>query len=479
MGLSVKFNGHELAEYIEVLQGFTAYIGADWEPEVLSVGDITRGTQFGYTTYKTKSIPMPFAISGDLKAKYDALQKILNVKEPKTLIFGNTPDREFYAIPSGNLNFEEIVTLGTGEITWLVPDGRAHATVEKTFVAAETSGIMEATIKNSGTEEVPVNYRISHNYENGFVGIVSEHGVIELGDIKELDGEAVEMSVSQMNYGNYSAYSAMATGSGVFFDNTYGKNGTFKETIYDNKSWLDISSAGSGSAETWHGGAKTLVLPESAENFELQSKVWFRPTATNQLGIVEYAIADENDNHLMSVRIAKWQPNRDATYLIFCIGGKEVKRIEFNPYQHTITVHETGDFSMSKSGSKFTFNFDGIHSFDVPELETKKAKRVSVFIGQRESYAMVERMRLQYLKFRKDNVTSWRDIPNRYQEGDEIFIDGESGKVYLNGRMNAQDVVKGSTFFLAPPGETKIQFVFSEFCSELPDITASIREAYL
>lgn len=483
-GLSVKFNGVELNQYIDVLLGFTPFSGPEWSPELLSSGGIKRGTDFSYTTYKQKTIPMPFTVLENLKEKMDALNGVLNVDEPKELIFGNTPERVFYAIPSGDLDFDDYECFGEGTITWLVPDGLAHSTVEKSFPAsANSDGVLGAIVVNNGTESVPISYEITHNHENGFFGIVSEHGVLELGDITELDGEKVSKSEYLMNYQNYTAYTAMTAGSGIFYDSTYGKGSSFKSYTYEGKTWLDIDSAGTGSG--WHGAAKTITVPADsngavgAVNFALQGKVWFRPTNINQLGIIEYCVADETGAHLMSVRIAKWEPNRETAYLILCIGGKEKKRIEFNPFYSQLMVHDSGEFYMTKSGSKFTFNFGGLYTYDVPSLASKKGTTVSVFIGARDSYALVERMRLQYLVFRKDNVTKWKDIPNRYRSGSRIYIDGESTKVYLDGNERADDVVKGSKFFRAPPGETKVQFYVSDFCSTLPTVTAKIREAYL
>ena len=481
--MGVKFNDIELSDYINILQGFTPFIGAEWEPTVQSGGEMKRGSDFGYTTYKTKEIPMPFTITGDIGKKYDDLQKVLNVSEPKPLIFEDAPDRVFYAIPSGDLEFEETGCLGTGTITWLVPDGVAHATTERSFAAAvNSSGILEATIINAGTESVPVDYTITHGSENGYIGIVSNQGIIELGSVAELDGETVGKSEALLNYRSYSDYSGMASG-GLFYDGTYGIDGTFKETVYDGTSWLDIDSAGTGTG--WHGAAKTILLPADtngevgAANFMLQSKVWFRPEDISQLGIVEYAIADEDGGNLMSVRIAKWDPARETAALIFCIAGQEVKRVEFASMHSQLMVHDAGQFYMSKSGGKFEFYFGESYQFERTDLEEKKAKTVSVFIGQRGTYAMVEKMRIQYLTFRKDNVTEWKDIPNRYQPGDVIYIDGKSTKVYVNGIQSAGDVVKGSNFFHVPPGETKVQFYCSDFCESKPTITAKIREAYL
>ena len=481
--MGVKFNDIELSDYINILQGFTPFIGAEWEPAVQSGGETKRGSDFSFTTYKAREIPMPFTIFEDIKKNYDALQKALNVSEPKPLIFEDLSDRVFYAIPSGDLEFEETGCLGTGTITWLIPDGVSHATTERSFPAAvNASGILEATIINSGTESAPVDYTITHGSENGYIGIVSDQGVIELGSVTELDGETVEKSETVLNYRSYSDYSGMTSG-GLFYDETYGIDGTFKETVYDGTSWLDIDSAGIGTG--WHGAAKTITLPADtngevgAANFMLQSKVWFRPEDISQLGIVEYAIADADGAHLMSVRIAKWDTARETAAIIFCVAGKEIKRVEFESMHSELLVHSTGNFYMTKSGSKFEFNLAGLHQFDFPELEEKKAKTVSIFIGQRDAYPMVEKMRMQYLSFRKDNVTKWEDIPNRYQPGDVIYIDGKTTKVYVNGIQSAGDVVKGSNFFRVPPGETKVQFYCSDFCNNKPEITAKIREAYL
>ena len=46
MNLSVKFDGKELGEYIDILQGFTPFVGPSWEPNVISRGDVTKGDDF-------------------------------------------------------------------------------------------------------------------------------------------------------------------------------------------------------------------------------------------------------------------------------------------------------------------------------------------------------------------------------------------------------------------------------------------------
>ena len=497
MGLSVKFNNVELSDYINVLQGFTLFGGVEWEPESRSGSETSRGADFNFTTYKKKEIPMPFTMTEDIGEKYDALQKILNVDNPKTLVFENAPDRMFYAIPSGDLEFEETGCLGTGTITWLVPDGLAHATTEKSFqAAANSSGVLEATIVNNGTESVPVDYTIRHqipegdstgNAENGFIGVVSEHGAIELGDIKELDGETKTKSVTLLNYRSYSDYMKMGSG-GIFYGDYGFDDGLEMEYLYEGTSWYGLNDSKTFNKPGWHGSARTVALPHvlgedgTSTNFALQGQAWFRPSdySVNELGIMEWCVADEAGEHLMSARIAKWDPNRPEASILFCVGGKQMQeQVTYDPRYQNITTHDAGQFHMVKSGGRFEFCFEGYFRYNFPELAEKKAKTVSVFIGQREQYAIVDRMRMQYLTFRKDNVSEWHDIPNRYQPGDKVYIDGKAGKVYVNGIPSAGDIVKGSSFFQAPPGETKVQFYFSDFCTEKPEVTAKIREAYL
>lgn len=448
-----------------------------------------NGSQYRGKRYPARTITVTYQLiaEDDVKFRdaYNKLNKLLDAANAK-LIFADEPDKYFIGTKAGNSEVPPGTNRVTGEIEFYCTDPFKYSTVEKVFPATMINGIMKAIINNEGTESVPVDYTITHSSENGFVGIVSGHGdgAIELGDIKELDGETKEMSEYLLDYNDYLDYDAMTREEGVFCDSEYGiTEGRFGQFSDEEKSWLELATIGTGGS--WHGAATTIDLPVDssgevgAANFTLQAKVWFQPTDIAQLGIIEYALADEDGEHLMSVRIAKWEPNRETAYLLLHIAGKKVAEIAFNPFSSQLMTQDTGEFYMMKSGSELKFHFGEIYSFVCPELEEKKAKTVSVFIGQRENYALVERMRLQYLHFRKDRVEKWQDIPNRYQSGDRIYIEGNTSKVYVNGNQAAGDIVKGSCFFHVRPGETEVQFFFSEFCTNPPVITAKIREAYL
>ena len=482
MGLEVKYGGVNIGEYINVLKGFTPFSGPDWDVS-LSDDGMRRGSEFEYITYKHKIIPMPFEISGDILEKYDKLCAALNVDEPKELIFSSVPDRMFYAVPSGDFDFEQISMFGSGTINWIVVDGLAHSTTEKTFRAAENaSGVMEATVTNSGTESVPVSYDITHNHENGFIGIVSEYGILQYGSVDEADDEAREKSEMLLKYTKPSDYSAMTEGKGILASNdTFPMTGKF--TGYED-GWLRLQSSGSGSS--WHGAARQVTLPadssgnSGAVNFVAQTKIWFETSDASQDGLLEFVVGDTDGNHLASIHLVKGVGTAECTP-IFQVQAKEKGRISYVPNSNSVTNRNNGNMEIRKSGELFEFLFGGkTYPYRVPEAKDKKALTLTIFIGQYANRANpVKQMAFGTMSFRKDNVQYRVDIPNRYAEGDVITIDGETTKMYVNGVPALGDEVKGSKHFHVPPGESKIQFYFSDFCDPAPDVTVRIREAYL
>ena len=484
MSLAVKFNGVDITKYITVLDGFTVHSGTNWDPSCASVSG-KSGESFTHTRYKAKVIPMPFAIKGDINTKYDEISKVLRVSEPKELIFSNIPDRMFYAIPKGDFEFTEVnKTSGIGTITWLVPDGLAHSTTEKIFEAsANSDGVLEATVVNNGTVSVPVSYEITHNHENGFIGIVSEYGILQYGSADEADDEAREKSETLLKYTNPSDYNAMAEGKGILASNdTFPMTG--KLTGYED-GWLRMQSSGSGSS--WHGAARQVTLPadssgnSGAVNFKLDANILFQTSKATEMGLLELVVGDENGEHLASIHIVKSSKSDSMCSAIFQVQAVEKGRVKYEPNASSATNSKNGLVSIGKSGELFEFVFGGkTYPFRVPEAAEKKGLSITIFIGQYGSDVNpVRNMAFGKMSFRKDKVQYRVDIPNRYADGDVITIDGETTKMYVNGVIALGDEVKGSTHFHVPPGESKIQFYFSDFCNPAPDVTVRIREAYL
>lgn len=485
MSISVKFDGIELNQYIDVLQGFTPFGGADWQPSISEFDGAISGAMIKYQRHGAKEISMPFRIKRDLKNKYDNLEKILNVTEPKKLVFGNTSDRYCLAVPSGTLDLEQTWKNGSGVITWVVPDGVSHAAAEKTFdAAAGDEGILEVQIQNNGSEETPVSYEITHSHENGYIGIVSEYGAIQLGSPDEVDAVPKQRSEELFRYDSPADYNAMTNGQGILTED-FPKNGTWGTISAEGKQWLCLADQGSGSS--WHGASKYMILPADSQgsgesvNFYAQTRVWFETGRSSQTGLVEFVIGDESGELLASIHLIKKSTNANTAEAIFKVAGVEKGRQGFTPSNQGPTTKDGGQLYIRKTGQQFDFYFGGtVFSYRVPEAAGKKAKSVTIFLGQQGSgNELVTRMYFYYLFFRKDNVDYMSDIPNRYQPGDVIYIDGSKGKIYTNGIPTQRDEVVGTNYFKVPPGTTTVQIYCSDFCSPPPAVQARIREVYL
>lgn len=513
MSLSVKFNGFELNKYIDVLVGFTPFAGPDWSPELLGDTGLRRGADFSYTTYKQKQIPMPYTVLESLSEKHDDLVRILNVDEPKELIFGNIPDRVFYAIPTGDLDFDDYECFGEGTITWLIPDGLAHSAVEKTFPASlNEDGVLEAIIINEGTEAVPISYDIKMNSENGFIGIISEHGVMQYGYADEADTEERQRSETLISHTGQTDFAAkMLADSRVTLNDqswsglTDGMpkwNGAIGKLNYKNehgsKTWNCLGMTGQGSSAglkngQWHGANMTFALPTKSDgtypsNFQVDTFTWMTCARASQRGGAMLAVIDEDNKILASM----WWWDGSTTAFngsLRCDIQNHGRVFYIENFGSDIDggagirtrVNGNGLVRIRKAGAKFTFNFCGTErSFSYSELKDKKISKVALgFTQVKPTTDLITRLYfLNSFKVIANNVNYIYDIPNRYQPDDVMTIDGSSGKVYKNGVLDLEDEIIGTSYFKAEPGVTRVQFVNSDWASGI-SATARIREAYL
>lgn len=493
--LSVKFNGYELSNYLDILKGFDRGVGSSYSPTLQKIGT-TTGKLFVDTTNDEKTIKMPFIMRYDLIEKRRELAGILNVAEPKELIFGDEPDKKYYALPTGDINVDENSFLGKGTINWVVPDGVAHATASKDFTFAPNSdGVLETTIINDGTDWATVDYTITHNHENGFLGIVSEYGAIQLGRISEVDGvdDTKIVVLANNSKGNFDDW----TDGTVFYENPNKKAVTTMtaDTQYGGRlGVLPTSFTNTANGELF-GAIKEKVFTTPATDWYLWAQAWYETTVMGQTGSWGLDIIDENNKLIAGMSLDKTDSAGNTAKMRFNVGtsaggARIIKEILFepaywensNPYGGESRLKNRNPFDIRKEGSKITFFWrGGYYAFTLPELATKKAKRIQYFVGQyngRTASQLVTHHYLNNLTFYDLKQQYWRDVPNRYPSGSVVYIDGKARKPYFNN-MRRPDEVIGSHYFKVPPGETKVQLVCSDFSTPLPTAKATIQEVFL
>lgn len=486
--LKMKFNGIEMPIKITKVN---RNLGPEVSNNTLIIGS-KNGEDFLYNRYSSKKIQIEYQIENrtarDLSEFRRNLAEMLHFREPKQVIFSDEPNLYYNAILDGEPTLEEDDMHSAGTITLLVPDGVAYSLVEKTFQAKLNNGVMEATIYNDGTEGCAVNYTIEHNHENGYIGIVSEYGAMQYGKIDEVDSETLQRSEELFRFDGYDAFSAMTNGQGILTED-FPKNGTWREDTYnDRDSYLALNNVGSGSS--WHGASKMITLPQdssgqnTAQNFYCQTRIWFEAGRNTQTGLMEFVVGDEDGNLLASIHVVKTSTNNAQARVIMKIAGEEVERIEFTANGSSPVALNAGQLYIRKTGGEFEFYYHGKHTFNRPELASKKAKSVTIFVGQHGNRTnsvddLVTRMYFDYLFFRKDNVNYENDIPNRYPAGTVLYINGSEKKIYRDGINCVEDEIVGTHYFKVPPGETVVQFYYSDFCNPPPTIAASITEVFL
>lgn len=502
------FNGHNLDEEIEGFWTLKADGVRFAGIEVESSDNVSDGSNFLKKRIPKRQVKVDFAIKAkgdDAIAAQNALQKILNTDEPCKLQTYKEPGVYLNAVCTDIDLDDDLRTIRNGTITFECYDPFKHSTIIKEFTASENSdGILEATIVNNGTVEVPISYEITHTADNGYIGIVSENGAMQYGSVEEADGE------------NYTQSEILLTHTDIFnaaddVDGTdashpaYGTAGTLElRTVGGTTAqYLGFGTEGTqkGSA---NGGLRTITIPADSEgnlgakNFYSWFHVVMWSGALGQTGEMCINWLTDDGTPICGVN---WYKNDMS-------GNKgHYELLVYTPTESALNGHlkvwksykfecnhiagqnpwawDWGYCDLRKEGSKLTFYYKGTYpSIRVPDIEDMVCTKVQISIKAWKGRTSVggnflNRLGLHRFYFHKLNVEKWKDNPNRYSSGDILRIDGDASKAYVNEMIRQSDEVRGTTYFKAPVGESKVQFYCSSWVMEKPTIKAYIREAYL
>lgn len=496
MSLSVNYDGQSLNDFLGVGQNYNAFDSAEWSNELRNIGN-SNGTTYLYRSYGAKTITMPFYIKGSVKSKYDMLMTVLNVSEPKRLTFGNLANRYFLALPDGKVEFEMLgENAGRGTITWLVPDGVSHSVDTKIVTASVVDGILTANVNNNGSDDIFPVYRFKYGQENGYQAIVHAGGVLEMGNVEEVDQEFVKSQkmVDTTTFTELTRYTGLSPYSPSEFD----LSGTLAVQTAggEDTRGLRLANRGTG-AKVYAGGAMRYTVPADvsgevgAKNFWSYMQLLFWIGRVGQTGVTQIIYTDDSDKIIAMYTIGKWTTSGSgarckAQYM--GADGNLVTRFdeEFqannedtqNPY----SIRQ-GSFDFVKQGNNLRFYFFGRYS-DVyaPHLADIKCHKVYIVeadIFGRKGNDYITHNALKRFIFQKNNVDKWDDIPNRYAAGSELVVDTESGNIYFNGQPVNDERVEGTYFYPLKPGTNKIEFYQSNWVTSPPNVTIEYKERYL
>ena len=497
MSLSVKFNDYELSDILDVEIGLNTFEGADWERELRSIPNATGSTLIS-SKVGVKTITMPYRVKDGVNVKYDDLQRILNSKEVKRLTFGHMPNRYFMAVSSGTNDFKERVAgfIGHGTITWLIPDGISHSTDTKVVTASVVDGILTANVNNNGSDEVFPTYRFSYPAENGYQAIVHAGGLLEMGNVEEVDQEFVKSQkmVDTTTFTELSRYTGLSPYSPTEFD----LSGTLAVQTAGGADTrgLRLANRGTG-AKVYAGGAMRYTVPADvsgevgAKNFWSYMKLLFWIGKVGQTGVTQIIYTDDNNKIIAMYTVGKWSTSGSGATCKAQYMGADGKLVTWFDEEFQANNEDTqnpfnirqGSFDFVKQGDNLRFYFSGRYSGPyAPHLADVKCHKVYIVeadVFGRKGNDYITHNALKRFIFQKNNVDSWDDIPNRYAAGSELVVDTESGNIYFNGQPANDERVEGTYFYPLKPGTNKVEFYQSSWVTNPPNVTIEYKERYL
>ena len=497
MSLSVKFNDIELNEILDVEIGFNPFEGADWERSLNSI-PVATGSTLVNSKVGVKTISMPFTMKGDINTKYDNLQRILNVSEPKKLAFGHMPNRYFLAVTTGKTDFKEVRKgfLGHGTITWLIPDGVSRSTDTKIVTASVVDGILTANVNNNGSNSVWPTYRFKITADNGWYGIVHAGGVLEIGNKDDTEGVNYQQSETLLDTTTFDE-SGWSNWPGTYTpDSRFDLSGSLGVSGSAGQSGLRLSTTGANTG-IFNGGGKVYTLPADSEgevgakNFYAWWDTFFRAEKMGQTAVQDIIFWSNNEI------IARWlvlktdKNGNSAVCQASYNDGAKIKSIpNYNFGFKSSHLNTQNPFSASrgsmdflKEGAKLQFHYSGrYYAVNVPALADKKVTKVSIALAnydRRAGVNYVTHNAVQKLQIRKLKVDKWRDVPNRFGAGSELVVDTESAAISLNGMPANDEAVNPPLFAPLKPGDNQIEFYQSDWSQSTPEITVEWKERYL
>ena len=448
------------------------------------------GSYYRYKTTPARTITVRYQLlargSREFRDAFNKMNKLLSGEQVK-VIFNDESDKYFIGTKTSNTQVDGGSNNVIGEIEIYCTDPHKYSTTEKEFIA--TDGVLN--IVNEGTVPVSIDYDVQTTSETGYIGLVSEEGIMQYGKIEELDGETCKQSEWLASIDDFYKCKDDIGGTDVMHP-TYGTNGTLAEHTWFDKKFIGLGSVGTKKGNA-NGGLRTLVLPadssgdtSGAKNFYCWFHLCFYAGLMGQTGEMCINFLTEDDKLICGCNWYKTDSVGNTGHYEILANGKVLKNWEFttshlqaqNPF-----YYKWGSCDVLKEGANIRFFFWArYYNFYIPEIENMKCAKIQIAVkqwGDRGGNKFMSMIGFDVIDFEKMNVEKWKDIPNRYPSGTNITIDGKSSHVYVNGMVRPEDEVLGTQYFKAPVGTSEIKVTCSEWTKSQPIVKARIREAWL
>lgn len=488
--IDVIYNGKYLqyeVQGLKILQ-VTGREVTGYEIDEKQIGGLDGSTYLS-SSIEPRDIKVKFTLAAPTKEAYrirmNKLNNLLRAREVQ-LRFSDENDKYFNASSA---------EASKDEITFHCCDPFKYSVAERLFTMTNDT----LNITNTGSVPVPIRYEITHNHENGYVGIASEHGAMEFGKREEADGVTYQQMEHLLSISDFVSAPNDTTGKDAMHP-LYGTKGTLTTKSWAGRTYLTLGTVGTlvGAA---NGGMRTLTIPADSNgqsgclNWYLYGHLIMWANVMGQTGEMSISVLTADNKLIAGLNWNKTDMSGNTAHYDFVVynpsgtdndamKGKVLKSFDYQTshlHSENPWYGDWGHVDLKKEGAKITYFYWGqYHTFNIPEIANLQAAKIQVSCkAWRASNKTLYIHGFDTLNFYKCNVNKWRDVPNRYWQGSKLEIDGNTGQFLVAGMPKPQDEILGSKWFKAEPGETEVKLYFSSFCSPKPTVVARIREAWL
>lgn len=386
----------------------------------------------------------------------------------------------------------------TSKMKFYCPDPALESDVTTTVaITADDSGILRKTFNYDGSATAYPTYRITHNSDNGYIGIAATTGSFEMGNIDEDDKQFIKSEYFKKTgeecIGALDAVESCPLNTSMKCSCTIDFPSKEAGLGVGNTGSADSSSI-DGLCAQWELGSD-VNNKTGAESFYLSCPLTFVIDNRNTTAMAGVYVTDENKKIFAGYQILKkTKGNTIAQY--------EMKVGDDSTTNPTLGVWRTfkfdcssksknnpfspakGDCELTKIGDTIRFYYNGkYYDYKNSSLSSKKAYYVFIYLGKRAGSAGWPNQLWAFSRnrgvFRKDNVNGWEDIPNLFCDGSEVTINTKTDEIKVDNMLHNDLLVTGSVFPELRPGTNGIEIQPSSWCEEMPTVTVEYRKRWL
>lgn len=504
-GMQIAYSGVDITQWMYV-QMVQRDIGTKHASTMQKVG-VSDGQMSQYMSRDVKTIVVTgIVMNDDLVPLRRSLAAAIDTDEPQQLIFGDEPDKYYLAIVDSQPTFTEGFRSGTISITFICPDGGiAHAVATQTADNIGDDGTLndEISVQNDGTYPVYPVIDATMRGDNGVLTLINENNgaILQFGNPGEVDGVQAPDSETVFHYNLMSAPSGVAVNTGTINYPTYPYGSSpGPNTIAG--SWdyakakdaatpiLNRTQAMHWAGPTYHGPIKANAAGVNTGNL-IWSNRFNVITNVGALGRVEFNLQSGSNIAICFVM-------RDNTYAADTlivegwVNGNNVFKQNLNRALFTNGMYEIVE---SKLGNTTTFrltkvkqlNASGIVSsaqtvFPPVTIDGMADMSIDSFTVWMAGFSNTTGWTINWSDsvFQWVNVNYWKDLPNRFTDGDVVQVDVPNRRVFVNGAEDPTLQTIGNNWgeFKVQPGSNTIKLLTSSWAKQC-EAEISWQEAWL